>query len=83
MTHNRLFVLGLALASLACAALAQDAPPDDRVVANVNGEAIRYADIVRAHERLPDQYRQVPIEIQTAAGRKTKIHGHGRRGHPH
>lgn len=63
MTHNRLFVLGLALASFACAALAQDAPPDDTVVANVNGEAIRYADVVRAHERLPDQYRQVPIEM--------------------
>ena len=62
MTHNRPFVLGLALASFACAALAQDAPPDDTVVAIVNGEAIQYADVVRVRELLPDQYRQAPIE---------------------
>ena len=63
MTKNRLFVLGLALASLASAASAQDAPPGDAVVANVNGEAILYADVVRAQELLPDQYQQVPIEM--------------------
>ncbi len=63
MTHNRPFVLGLALASFACAALAQDAPPDDTVVAIVNGEAIQYADVVRVRELLPDQYRQGPIEM--------------------
>ena len=55
-------MLGLALASFACAALAQDAPPDDTVVAIVNGEAIQYADVVRVRELLPDQYRQAPIE---------------------
>ena len=63
MTQNRPFVLGLALASFACAALAQDAPPDDTVVAIVNGEAIQYADVVRVRELLPDQYRQGPIEM--------------------
>ncbi len=62
MTQNRPFVLGLALASFARAALAQDSPPDDMVVAIVNGEAIQYADVVRVRELLPDQYRQAPIE---------------------
>ena len=63
MSYKRLCVLAMFLAWPVNAALAQGAPPGETIVANVNGEIIRYSDVVVAHERLPDQYRQVPIEM--------------------
>ncbi len=63
MSYKRLYVLAMILAWPVSAALAQGAPPGETIVANVNGEIIRYSDVVVAHDRLPDQYRQVAIEM--------------------
>ncbi len=37
-------------------------PSGDQVLATVNGDAIRMADIQEAAENLPDQYRSIPVE---------------------
>ncbi len=63
MSYKRLCVLAMILAWPVTAALAQGAPPGETIVANVKGEIIRYSDVAEAHERLPDQYRQAPIEM--------------------
>jgi len=42
-------------------ALAQ-AAPEDPVVARVNGDAIRRSDVIAAHQGLPPQVQQMPIE---------------------
>ena len=38
-------------------------PAPETVVATVNGSPITYADLVEAQERLPEQYRQIPLDI--------------------
>ncbi|CCQ74650.1 peptidylprolyl isomerase [Magnetospira sp. QH-2] len=43
------------------AALAAD-PTPETVVARVNGEAVKFSDILVAREQLPAKYRQVPID---------------------
>lgn len=58
----------LALASTALAALALATPvmaqqPADPVVAIVNGTQIKKSDLVAAQQALPDQYRQMPLEM--------------------
>ncbi|MSO70445.1 MAG: peptidylprolyl isomerase [Alphaproteobacteria bacterium] len=44
-------------------AQAVPAPAPNTVVATVNGSPILYADLNDAYQRLPEQYRQIPLEI--------------------
>jgi peptidyl-prolyl cis-trans isomerase C len=59
----------LSIVSLAAAvmwlepALAQTSPDPDPVVAIVNGESIKRSEIENAKSSLPDQYRQLPLEM--------------------
>ena len=48
-------------AALVSAERADGDTPVDPVVAVVNGAEIRQSDVAMAFERLPDQFRQVPI----------------------
>jgi len=65
----RSLVLGaLALVLLAAPARAQDDttaadPAADPVVAKVNGQDIRRSDLQALHDNLPDQYRQMPLDV--------------------
>jgi peptidyl-prolyl cis-trans isomerase C len=43
-------------------AAAQEDPPEDSVVARINGAEIMLSDVVAFHDTLPDQYRALPLE---------------------
>jgi peptidyl-prolyl cis-trans isomerase C len=59
----RRFVLAAAaLAVLTLAAPTQAQQPADPVLAVVNGAPIKKSDLEAAHQALPEQYRQVPLE---------------------
>jgi peptidyl-prolyl cis-trans isomerase C len=56
--------LALALAAGAGAArAAATSTPDDPIVATVNGAEIRRSELETAQQRLPDQYKQVPLQM--------------------
>ncbi len=55
-------VLAVSVPSPAPAAEDKDEKPDDPVVAIVNGAPIHRSDVEEARGRLPDQFRQVPLE---------------------
>ncbi len=55
-------VLAVSVPSPAPAAEDKDEKPDDPVVAIVNGAPIHRSDVEEARSRLPDQFRQVPLE---------------------
>lgn len=60
---RRLFLVATAVALLhAVPALAQ-APADNPVVAKVNGVEIRRDEVESVYQALPEQYRQMPIEM--------------------
>lgn len=63
----RYFASALAVAAMlagaAPAAVAQGGVDDQTVVATVNGEDILYSDVTAAISRLPDQYRQIPVDV--------------------
>ena len=68
MTRTQPLALVLAFALAASgAALAQDdaaeAAADDPVVATVNGTEFRMSDLEASHQELPQQYRQMPLEV--------------------
>ncbi len=55
-------VLAVSVPSPAPAAEDKDEKPDDLVIAIVNGAPIHRSDVEEARGRLPDQFRQVPLE---------------------
>ncbi|MFO1070514.1 MAG: peptidylprolyl isomerase [Geminicoccaceae bacterium] len=60
---RRSLMLATAVAMvLALPALAQT-PPDNPVVAKVNGKEIRREEVMIAYQSLPDQYKQMPMEM--------------------
>ena len=70
MTATALLVLGGVPGSIATAwaqtpsaPAAGAAPADDPVTAIVNGQIIRSSDIAMAHQRLPDQFKGMPIQM--------------------
>lgn len=59
---RRLLLAATALAAVSLAAPA-GAQPEDPVVAVVNGTQIKRSDLEAAHRQLPEQYRQMPLEM--------------------
>ena len=57
-----LLPLAAAIWLLMSPAAAQEDPPEDSVVARINGAEIMLSDVVAFHDTLPDQYRALPLE---------------------
>lgn len=58
----RRFVLAAAALAVLTPAVPTQAQPADPVLAVVNGAPIKKSDLEAAHQALPEQYRQVPLE---------------------
>lgn len=58
----RRFVLAAAALAVLTPAVPTQAQPADPVLAVVNGAPIKKSDLEAAHQSLPEQYRQVPLE---------------------
>lgn len=56
-------VLSVSAPAIAQQSGAAAAPDEDTVVARVNGAEIKQSDVALAYARLPDQYRQAPINV--------------------
>lgn len=60
---RRLILAAAAVALLHAVGASAETPPDDPVVARVGGEEIHRSEIDAVHRTLPEQYRQMPVEM--------------------
>ena len=55
-------LLAIAASLMTMSAFAQNTSGEDPVVATVNGESIRWSEVVIFHATLPEQYKKVPLK---------------------